>query len=99
LKIDKVFIDGLNQEPDKVEMARVIVHLGATLKLSTIAEGIEDIQQLQILKDLGCEYGQGHLFSEAITEAEATALLRTGLPFESIQMISPFTEPDLGTLG
>ena len=62
LKIAKPFVDDVGQGADRSALARAIVGLGDTLKLRTIAEGIELAEQRAALLELGCELGQGHYF-------------------------------------
>jgi diguanylate cyclase (GGDEF)-like protein/PAS domain S-box-containing protein len=66
LKIAKPFVDEVGAGVDKSALARAIVGLGETLKLRTIAEGIELAEQRAALIQLGCELGQGHLFAPAL---------------------------------
>lgn len=87
LKIDKAFVEGVDQQSDKLETARLIVHLASMLGLSTIAEGIETQCQLETLRDLGCGYGQGYLFSSPLSAVACTAMLRQGLLFESGEIL------------
>ncbi|MEL6321413.1 MAG: EAL domain-containing protein, partial [Cyanobacteria bacterium J06626_14] len=75
VKIDRSFIQGIETEPEKFEIVRAIVGLCHSLGTEVTAEGIETPEQKKILLDLGCEYGQGHLFSKAIEAAEITRLL------------------------
>jgi EAL domain-containing protein (putative c-di-GMP-specific phosphodiesterase class I) len=49
------------------------------LKLKVIAEGIETIQQFELLRELGCDLGQGYLFSQPVAAEAAGQLLRQGL--------------------
>lgn len=67
LKIDKSFIDGLGTGKDESLIANAIVTLGAALSLTTIAEGIEDVAQLNRLQALGCERGQGYYFAHPLS--------------------------------
>ena len=64
---------GVNGE--NYEIVRAIVTLAHSLGLDVVAEGIETEAQLAQLKDLGCEYGQGYLFSKPVDVTKATALL------------------------
>ncbi len=67
LKIDRSFIDKLGDSgEDKFELTRAIVRLGATMNLTTVAEGIEEEAQLSILRSMGCLNGQGFLFSRPV---------------------------------
>jgi len=66
LKIAKPFVDDVGAGTEKSALARAIVGLGETLKLRTIAEGIERGDQRAALLELGCDLGQGHYFSRAL---------------------------------
>lgn len=76
VKIDQSFVRGIeNQYRDRTLVA-AIIKLAQQLHLTTVAEGIETPGQLALLKDLGCDYGQGYYFSSALSAADATDLLR-----------------------
>ncbi len=70
LKIAKPFIEELGAGPDKSALARAIIGLGDTLRLRTIAEGIETPAQVAALLELGCNMGQGYHFSTALTATQ-----------------------------
>jgi diguanylate cyclase (GGDEF)-like protein/PAS domain S-box-containing protein len=81
LKIAKPFVEGLGQGADGSGLARAIVGLGDTLKLQTIAEGIERPDQRAALIELGCTLGQGYHFWPALPAAGIEELLSShGLP-------------------
>jgi len=63
LKIDRSFVSRLTETGDGPELARAVVMLGDTLGLETVAEGIEQEDQVAALLDLGCVAGQGYLFA------------------------------------
>jgi EAL domain-containing protein (putative c-di-GMP-specific phosphodiesterase class I) len=75
LKIDKAFIDAVDGKGERAELARTIVGLGSTLRVATIAEGVERQAQCQALRDMGCEFGQGYLFSRPMPVHGMTAFL------------------------
>lgn len=75
LKIDKSFVKNLDTGGEDEMIVRTIVNLAHNLNMDVIAEGIETESQLDRLKALGCEYGQGFLFSKAVPAEEATAIL------------------------
>jgi diguanylate cyclase (GGDEF)-like protein/PAS domain S-box-containing protein len=75
LKLDKSFVQRLGTDDESAEIVRTIITLAHNLGLEVIAEGIETPQQLAHLKALGCEYGQGYLFSQPLDVDAATALL------------------------
>jgi EAL domain-containing protein (putative c-di-GMP-specific phosphodiesterase class I) len=56
--------------------------MAIALDLQSIAEGIETPAQLALIRDLGCELGQGYLFSRPVPAAEISALLAAGTAFE-----------------
>ncbi len=63
IKIDRSFIKNLGLEPRSKELVRAAINMGHSLGLLTLAEGIETQEQLDILRALGCQHGQGFLFS------------------------------------
>jgi EAL domain-containing protein (putative c-di-GMP-specific phosphodiesterase class I) len=79
LKIAKPFVDDVGAGVEKAALARAIVGLGDTLKLRTIAEGIESTEQRAALVALGCELGQGHYFAPALPPLGVERLLTSPL--------------------
>src|SRR6266545_4372479 len=75
LKIDRSFISRIGPTGDQGEIVHTILTLAKTLGLQAVAEGTETTQQLDLLKIFECDYGQGWLFSCALDQADATALL------------------------
>jgi diguanylate cyclase (GGDEF)-like protein/PAS domain S-box-containing protein len=71
LKIDRAFVDGLDLDPRKQAIAHSIILLAHGLGASVVAEGIETESQLRILRQLGCECGQGYWFSRPVAAEEA----------------------------
>jgi diguanylate cyclase (GGDEF)-like protein/PAS domain S-box-containing protein len=80
LKIDRSFVSGMTEEVEDEEIVRTIVTLARNLKLGVIAEGIETRGQLELLRQLGCELGQGYLISRPVPEDKAAAMVFEGLP-------------------
>jgi diguanylate cyclase (GGDEF)-like protein len=66
LKIDQSFIRGLSRDSNDAALVSAIISLGKSLKLTVIAEGVETLEQLNFLKALQCEEGQGYYFSKAV---------------------------------
>jgi diguanylate cyclase (GGDEF)-like protein len=79
LKIDKSFVDTVARSAADSALARTIVELGHGMRLETIAEGIETVEQLERLRMLDCELGQGYHFSVPLAGAELTAYLEQTL--------------------
>jgi EAL domain-containing protein (putative c-di-GMP-specific phosphodiesterase class I) len=65
LKIDRAFVSRLTEQEGGPELARAVVMLGTTLGLETVAEGIENEDQVATLLNLGCVAGQGFLFANS----------------------------------
>ncbi|MEW6133234.1 MAG: EAL domain-containing protein [Pseudomonadota bacterium] len=80
LKIDRSFVGTLGQSESSAEIVRTINALAKSLKLKTIAEGVETAEQLAMLQQLGCDYAQGYLFSKPRPADEITRLLDAGSP-------------------
>lgn len=75
LKIDQSFIRGLSSENNDAALVSAIISLGKSLNLNIIAEGVETLEQLDFLKALQCEEGQGYFFSKAVLPQEFVQLL------------------------
>jgi diguanylate cyclase (GGDEF)-like protein/PAS domain S-box-containing protein len=73
LKIDRQFIGELDIDPHTATLAEMILQLTSGLDVVSVAEGIERCTQLEILRELGCDLGQGFLLSEPL---EASVLER-----------------------
>jgi diguanylate cyclase (GGDEF)-like protein len=76
LKIAKEFVVPGNSAPDEWAFAHAIVALGQTLGLAIVAEGIEDSAQLDRLRELGCQLGQGYLLGRPMSAAQFEAWSR-----------------------
>ncbi len=74
LKIDKFFVQGLDRGPEEAAYGRAIVKLGHSLDLDVCAEGIETPGEYEALIEMGCEFGQGFLFSRPVTPARIAEL-------------------------
>lgn len=80
LKIDKTFIEDLAVLDDDKEIAAAIIGLGHTLQLQLIAEGVETEEQLQFLREQGCDFYQGYYKSPAIPAPDFVKLLPSATP-------------------
>jgi EAL domain-containing protein (putative c-di-GMP-specific phosphodiesterase class I) len=76
LKIDRVFVSELAQNPMDVCLIRSMIHLAQQLGLSVIAEGIEDAEACVRLQSLGCDQGQGFYFTAALSADACEKYLR-----------------------
>ena len=75
LKIDKSFVDDIPRHQDDMEIAATIVAIGHILHFKVLAEGVETQEQLEFLRNQGCDYYQGYLFSPPLPADEFAALL------------------------
>lgn len=66
LKIDRSFVENILQDERSLKVVRAIITLGKELGMKTVAEGIESKEQLDLLRQLGCDYGQGFFFSKPL---------------------------------
>ncbi len=78
LKIDRSFVSEMGAQGERSEIVRAIVNLAHNLGLDVVAEGVETQSQLDHLTALGCDYGQGYLFSVPMAAEAATALVLAG---------------------
>ncbi|EPF87811.1 EAL domain-containing protein [Acinetobacter gyllenbergii] len=82
LKIDCEFIRQMNEDDAILAIVQAIIALGPKLSLDIVAEGIENIAQLELLKSSGCSIGQGYLFSPAVNVQQATKMLQAGIQMD-----------------
>jgi len=91
LKIDQSFVRELGHDANDTAIVNSIIALGQSMKLEVIAEGIEKVEQLDLLGAEGCDQGQGYLFSKPLTVAALPALL------DSVLMNNPEGMNEIGT--
>ena len=75
LKVDRSFVDGVENDREKLEIARTILLLAHSLHMDAIAEGVETMEQCQILTNLKCEYIQGYFFSKPVNVETAGKII------------------------
>jgi diguanylate cyclase (GGDEF)-like protein len=75
LKIDRSFVSDVKRQTENAQILQTIVSLAQNLNLRTVAEGIETVEQMDVLRDLRCDLGQGFLFSKPLPKDEITHLL------------------------
>jgi EAL domain-containing protein (putative c-di-GMP-specific phosphodiesterase class I) len=76
LKIDRSFIRDLMMNPDDVSIVRAIISLAHSLRLRVVAEGVETAEQLDFLRQLGCDQYQGFFYSPAVPPEDFAMLIR-----------------------
>jgi EAL domain-containing protein (putative c-di-GMP-specific phosphodiesterase class I) len=78
LKIDQSFVSGLSEDSNDKALCEAIIVMAHKLGMMVIAEGIETEQQLEILREAHCDFGQGYLFSRPIPAEEFESLVLSG---------------------
>ena len=78
LKIDRSFVDTLGVEQEGTAIVEAVIGMARALSLDVIAEGIENDVQLAELRRLECDFGQGHLFHEALRPEEISRMIAAG---------------------
>ena len=78
MKIAQVFITDL-AAPENAAIVKAAIGIAGALGIEVIAEGVENAEQLELLKEWGCRYVQGHYFAKPLSVSDATALLRVGM--------------------
>jgi len=77
LKIDRAFVSRMTEDEGNEAIVQTILILASHLGMDVIAEGIETSEQLNLLRALQCEYGQGYFFSKPIDSIAATLLIES----------------------
>ena len=80
LKIDRSFVSRITDSRENSEIVYTIIKLAQNLKMKVIAEGIETLEQLEHLKNLNCEYGQGFYFSKPVEPSAAEKFIEQYTP-------------------
>lgn len=75
LKIDRSFLKATQKDKSNIRLIQLIISLAHSLNTQVVGEGISHINQLRLLQQLGCELGQGYLFSPPVDSHQATRLL------------------------
>jgi diguanylate cyclase (GGDEF)-like protein len=79
LKIDRSFISRVRQDPEGETLIRTLVQLGKSLAIETVAEGIEQSDELSLLREESCDSGQGFLFARPLDPDACEAFLRDSI--------------------
>jgi len=85
IKIDRSFIMQMLDSDEKLAMVRNMIRLGHDLGMQLVAEGVEDVDQLLVLQELGCDITQGYYFSPPVSSNEFIE--------KSCQILNSFTSP------
>ena len=77
VKIDKSFVADMQRDPDDLALTGAVISMAHSLGITVVAEGIEQEAQLQLLRERGCELGQGYLFSHPLSSEDLVRRLRS----------------------
>ena len=80
LKIDRSFLDGLGRDDRDTSVVRAILALGHSLGKQVVAEGVERSEQVDLLRQEGCEVAQGFLYSPPLPAADFVHWLNPSSP-------------------
>jgi EAL domain-containing protein (putative c-di-GMP-specific phosphodiesterase class I) len=83
IKVAKPFVDDVTKGREESALTDVLIRIGETFQLDTVAEGIEHPEQAERLRELGCPLGQGFHFARPVDALGAETLLRDGLAVEA----------------
>ena len=83
LKIDRSFVASMHEGPEQAAVVLSIIKLSETLRLATVAEGIEDAAQVAELRSLGAGLGQGYFFARPLDEASVRAMVAEAVAGEA----------------
>ena len=80
VKIDRSFIAKIQEGRERTALAGAIIQVGHALSLSVVAEGVETEEQAGLLRNIGCEYGQGYHFARPQPPERIPEMLRASMP-------------------
>jgi len=89
LKLDKSFVHDIPENVNIATIVRSVIHMGQSLHLKVVAEGVETAEQLKFLQAYDCAEGQGYYFSKPVDSAECQALMSVGERHWVGQFLSP----------
>ncbi|MET0105022.1 MAG: EAL domain-containing protein [Sedimenticola sp.] len=87
IKIDREFICEITKNSSDLELARAAIAMAHGLGLKVVAEGVETVEQKELLISHGCDYGQGYLFGKPVSKEEITELFERELGLAHISKI------------
>ncbi|MGI8469445.1 MAG: EAL domain-containing protein [Pyrinomonadaceae bacterium] len=95
LKIDRSFVSRMVESKENREIVYTIVKLAQNLKMKVVAEGIETAEQLEQLKQIGCEFGQGYLISKPMESEKAKIYLNKFAKPQFVPLDAPVINAEL----
>ncbi|MDM8348633.1 bifunctional diguanylate cyclase/phosphodiesterase [Pseudomonas sp. sp1636] len=89
LKIDKSFVGDMHQRPENRQLVRAMINLAHNLNLEVVGEGVENAEQLALLREFGCDQAQGYLISKALPLTELARFLVFGVRQPLLGLLKP----------
>jgi diguanylate cyclase (GGDEF)-like protein len=89
LKIDKSFVGDMDLRPENRQLVRAMINLAHNLNLQVVGEGVENAEQLALLREFGCDQVQGYLISKAIPLNELARFLVFGMRQPLLGLLNP----------
>ena len=89
VKIDRAFVNGVADSKNDRSLVRTIIAMGSSMGLDVVAEGVETVEQLKMLRKLGCDKAQGYLISHPVP---AEAMRSTVAALESLSQWEAFDD-------
>ena len=80
LKIDQSFVRDINSDPEDRAIVSAIISMSRSLNLQTIAEGVETEEQMELLREQGCDEYQGYYFSKPLSVEDFESLITNRKP-------------------
>ncbi|UQN10002.1 EAL domain-containing protein [Deinococcus sp. QL22] len=93
LKVDRLFVKGVAQNTRRQALLAAVILLGHRLSITVVAEGVEEISELEVLQILGCTYVQGYLFARPLPAAQIKGVV---YPAFAEQAVLQTTGPSQG---
>jgi len=98
LKLDRDFVRPLGEEPRAEAVAKAIVDVGHSMKMAVCAEGVETVEQLRLLQNMGCDLVQGFLLGRPMPVVPPASAYRTADQQALRQLAEAGDAPDLASL-
>ncbi len=87
IKIDQSFVKNMINDTNDAIIVKSTIDLGHNMGLKVVAEGVEDVESLSMLKQLGCDYAQGYYMSKPLSAEDFEAWLSNGNDFDTMRLV------------